>query len=582
MKIVLALIAALFVCAPAKAQYATAAVPVAPMATSNLQFYVSPTGSGSSCTSASPCTFQQAIVLAASYNWNYSYCPTINVATGSYSNVQVILPALLNCNAGGTINFASGGVTVSDGGTGWTFTSASYSNWTFSGSTLTLGGSYGGLYLNEYSFLTVGNLTFSGSLVNGGFNNEEGTLNANGASVAITTSSMGPLLFTRGISVFDNSTITFANSVTFVVPAWGSGAGCVMCADNAGSVIDFIGGNFINGSNVHATVPLGLYDAAFFEANTTTKVDGVVLSRSNFPGVTNGGTVFVDASSLFQSDNANGTSILGRWTGAGVSNAILLNDANGNAWADFNSKFSGAWSFYSSYGQVLMWSGSVSGQVNLTFVSSSDSTDIPWVGLQPGNSSAHVRMGGYISGNTPFDFDVATGVFTLGISSGGTVNTNGGTLTIEANSNKGLSLASTGAATIYNLPTSTESGYLCAGSGATGTSGGAIGYDTLTCGSSTGRFKVATTELSDSQALQAFGALPDVVRGWRYNGMDMPNDREHVGLYAEDIERLDRRCIVYDKDGKVKNYEDRCVIAYLVAAMKAQQQEISELRARSR
>ena len=40
---------------------------------------------------------------------------------------------------------------------------------------------------------------------------------------------------------------------------------------------------------------------------------------------------------------------------------------------------------------------------------------------------------------------------------------------------------------------------------------------------------------------------------------------------------MDPRCGIYEH-GKLKNYEDRCVLAYLTATVAAQQAEIAELK----
>lgn len=54
---------------------------------------------------------------------------------------------------------------------------------------------------------------------------------------------------------------------------------------------------------------------------------------------------------------------------------------------------------------------------------------------------------------------------------------------------------------------------------------------------------------------------------WRYRddvGHGLDPMRIHVGLFADDVEKLDPRCVVYRADG-LSDYEDRCIIAYLVA-----------------
>ncbi len=43
--------------------------------------------------------------------------------------------------------------------------------------------------------------------------------------------------------------------------------------------------------------------------------------------------------------------------------------------------------------------------------------------------------------------------------------------------------------------------------------------------------------------------------------------RVHLGLYADDVEKMDKRCVGY-KDGKLENYDRDCVLAYHTAAFK--------------
>lgn len=64
---------------------------------------------------------------------------------------------------------------------------------------------------------------------------------------------------------------------------------------------------------------------------------------------------------------------------------------------------------------------------------------------------------------------------------------------------------------------------------------------------------------------------------WQYKDTEQWGDRPYVGLYADDVEKMDPRCVSRDKDGKLENYEDRCVIAYLVATVQKQQQQIARL-----
>jgi hypothetical protein len=102
------------------------------------------------------------------------------------------------------------------------------------------------------------------------------------------------------------------------------------------------------------------------------------------------------------------------------------------------------------------------------------------------------------------------------------------------------------------------------------TSNDSVGYYT-SCGTSAKRFKNPLGEVAAPLALAALDVLPSAAPVWRYKP-DQGDDRIHVGLYADDVERMDSRCAIYE-DGQLKNYEDRCVIAYLVAAVKELREE---------
>lgn len=69
---------------------------------------------------------------------------------------------------------------------------------------------------------------------------------------------------------------------------------------------------------------------------------------------------------------------------------------------------------------------------------------------------------------------------------------------------------------------------------------------------------------------------------WRYRedaGHGLDPSRIHIGLLADDVEKLDARCAVYRKDDpRPSDYEDRCVIAYLVAARKSDHDEFAAYR----
>ncbi len=57
---------------------------------------------------------------------------------------------------------------------------------------------------------------------------------------------------------------------------------------------------------------------------------------------------------------------------------------------------------------------------------------------------------------------------------------------------------------------------------------------------------------------------------WTYKKDDSGrlDSRVHVGLYADDVAAMDKRCAIYDGESRVENYDDRCVLAYIVAALR--------------
>ena len=97
------------------------------------------------------------------------------------------------------------------------------------------------------------------------------------------------------------------------------------------------------------------------------------------------------------------------------------------------------------------------------------------------------------------------------------------------------------------------------------------------CASSAMRFK----NLLPKEPLNLAG-LSDLRtdRAWSYrkdSGI-YENGLVHVGLLADDVERMDKRCVVYDEQGKLLNYYDRCIETYLVAAVKEMKYDNDNLR----
>ena len=189
-------------------------------ATSNLTFYVATTGSDSNPgTSGSPfLTIQHAVNVAAQYNYQNLYFPTINVADGNY-NEQVVLPFLTNCPSGeglgGTVtgNTATpDNCTVTDSGTSYSFTLSANSSWQIYG--FGLPGTYGGFSQEINSCLTFDDIDWSGVYTQSALNIQNSGCSAFSLAGTLTvSSSMNDIINARLSSVvLDNATITFLNN----------------------------------------------------------------------------------------------------------------------------------------------------------------------------------------------------------------------------------------------------------------------------------------------------------------------------------------------------------------------------------
>lgn len=88
------------------------------------------------------------------------------------------------------------------------------------------------------------------------------------------------------------------------------------------------------------------------------------------------------------------------------------------------------------------------------------------------------------------------------------------------------------------------------------------------CGSSALR----TKDAYHTESLNLVGLddlRTDIPWAYRKDSDSYDGGKIHVGLFADDIEAMDPRCVVYDKNGELLNYYDRCVLTYLVADRKA-------------
>lgn len=99
---------------------------------------------------------------------------------------------------------------------------------------------------------------------------------------------------------------------------------------------------------------------------------------------------------------------------------------------------------------------------------------------------------------------------------------------------------------------------------------GLISYDgTLgTCTVSALRYKDPIANSAITKALPGLALLR--TESWRYKQNEETagqfDKRVHIGLYADDVEKMDKRCVGH-RDGHVENYDRDCVLAYVVKAL---------------
>jgi hypothetical protein len=139
-------------------------------------------------------------------------------------------------------------------------------------------------------------------------------------------------------------------------------------------------------------------------------------------------------------------------------------------------------------------------------------------------------------------------------------------------------LTSTGSIKMTGLPTSTPGGTpstVCWDSTA-----GALWTDSVATGpcgiASALRFK---NLISDNSEFNLTGLDSLRTGPWQFKPESVygKDTRIHVGLIADEVAAMDQRCGIYDESG-VKNYEDRCVLAYLVAAVKELRTKFNEYK----
>lgn len=252
-------------------------------AMSDMTFYVATTGSDTNPgTSGAPfATLQHAVNVAASYNWQNAYHPTISVADGT-TYARVSLPNLLNCPNGGVITgntTTPANVKINDGGADYAITSANFSTWTVNG--VTTDGTYGSIETGEKSIFTWTKLRLQGSLSQYAIALGNGCFwYGIGQTLDVSLTAAKGLFMSRAVSVMDDGgVIAFNTAVTF--------SESVINLDSTLAFFAIVNAGITGAGNVTVSgtnPPLRMWFGAVFETNENTTVDGVELTRANFPG----------------------------------------------------------------------------------------------------------------------------------------------------------------------------------------------------------------------------------------------------------------------------------------------------------
>ena len=160
---------------------------------------------------------------------------------------------------------------------------------------------------------------------------------------------------------------------------------------------------------------------------------------------------------------------------------------------------------------------------------------------------------------------------TAGNASGAGSTGNGGSITITPGTSVG---GTAGSLTLANLPTATGS-YVCS-------TAGVISVEATACPASDIAQKNPLGTLDIDAASARFDLLAPSI--YTYKDKATYGSAERVGLYAQDVEKMDPRCVTYkradDPDSGVATYDDRCVLAHAIGEIEKLRRQVGQLSAR--
>ena len=255
------------------------------------------------------------------------------------------------------------------------------------------------------------------------------------------------------------------------------------------------------------------------------------------------------------------------------------NGAQGQGYGALYNQGTGAATDFTTANEILRWTGtgvSITGTTTISGITSIGKTTAPVAGILgiKAGTNQNIEVRGGITDATAITInavnDAGAGSVPLELL--------GSRITVAAALRYGgvdlsNSVTGTGSMVLSASPTLTGTLTMAAANAATtsalcfNTGTGVVTYNSTvgTCTVSALAYKVPGQPIANGKALASLVTMR--TDGWTYKKLSGLDDREHVGLYADDVAKLDKRCAIY-KDGKIENYDDRCVLAYTIAAMK--------------
>jgi hypothetical protein len=374
-----------------------------------------------------------------------------------------------------------------------------------------------------------------------------------------------------GIVECDNTTVTCPGGV--LTAAAGVGpflplAGGTMAGNIAMGGNNISGGGAITGTQFTSTIASGTPPFIVTSPTVVANLNASSLNGATFanPGAIGSGTAAtsVAASGPISvtlgtiTTNIKGINITATWNASGTTfdaplfvNVTNTASASGSLLADL--QVGGASQFYVDKGGNGKFNNSL-------LVGSGLSINFEATGAQ--TSAAGMYSWGTTAAVAP---DTALCRVSAGIVEIGTTACNAsGSLNLT-------NLTATGASiTFSGLATGTGS-YVCA-------TAGLLTVEATACPASDLAQKNPLGSLNIDAASARLDVMP--VSLYTYKDTKTYGAAERVGLYAQDVEKMDPRCVTYKSPGEpasgVSTYDDRCVIAYLVAAEQATRHQFAD------